>query len=327
MSSDPPRHRVAFVDCGTNTFALHVARLEGNEWKTVFKQRRLVRLGHDSFRTGRISPERMRRGVDALKSFRETALNYGVTHLRAVGCSALRDASNRDVFVGLAQDVGWPLEIIDGDREAMWIHLGVADTVDAAALGQKEAWTLDIGGGSVECILWNARQVHGHFSLDLGVARLNDWIKPSDPMTPKDVQSLRQIVDQAMAPVLASMASRPPEWLVGTSGAFDTLAFLENPAAGQQNPRKADALPLSTLVSRCQAFALSTKTDLSSNPQIHPDRIPYMALACALIDRMLELVPSIKEVRRSRHTLAEGVLTESARSHAASGLSPSWRRI
>ena len=112
------RHRLAVVDCGTNTFTLHVARLELGVWKPVFRQRRFVRLGHDSFRTGRLSPLRMRRGLDVLASFRETALNFGVTHGRAIGCSALRDAANGAEFVAGAGERGWAIAIIDGDREA-----------------------------------------------------------------------------------------------------------------------------------------------------------------------------------------------------------------
>ena len=88
---DDRRHRLAVVDCGTNTFTLHIARFDAGGWKSVFRQRRFVRLGHDSFRTGRLSPLRMRRGLDVLSSFRETALNFGVTHVRAIGVQS-RDA-------------------------------------------------------------------------------------------------------------------------------------------------------------------------------------------------------------------------------------------
>ena len=136
------RHRLAIVDCGTNTFTMHVARFEGREWKSLFRQRRFVRLGHDSFRTGRISPDRFRRGLDVLSSFRETARNYGVTHVRAIGCSALRDASNGPDFVKAARQLGWDVNVIAGDQEAHWIQLGVADTVPP--VGMRAAWASNV---------------------------------------------------------------------------------------------------------------------------------------------------------------------------------------
>ena len=116
----------------------------------------------------------MRRGLDVLASFRETALNFGVTHVRAIGCSAFRDAANGAEFVAGAGEEGWAIEVIDGDREADWIQRGVADTVGPDVLGEDTALTLDIGGGSVETVLWDRQAIHGRFSLDLGVARLTD---------------------------------------------------------------------------------------------------------------------------------------------------------
>lgn len=318
------RYRVAIADCGTNTFTLHVARITPEGWTTVFQQRRLVQLGADSFRTGRLSPARMRRGLDVLTSFREAALNLGVTHFRAVGCSALRDAANASEFLRRAAERGWNIDVIEGEQEAHWIHLGVADTVPASALGGRTALTLDIGGGSVECVVWDRNQVHGRYSLDIGVARLTDWIKPADPLNVSDVSSLKRIVDAALDPVQAELGTVTPSLLVGTSGAFNALASVEDPAAAWGNPRVADLLPLSTLKSRCQALAKLSKEELHSTPGIHPDRVPYMAIACALIGHVLDRFPTLEEVRRSRHTVAEGLLVEAA-SGISSGLSAEWR--
>lgn len=321
--ADELRHRVAIADCGTNTFTLHVARITAEGWTTVFQQRRFVRLGADSFRTGRLAPDRMRRGWDALTSFREAALNLGATHFRAIGCSALRDASNARDFLQKAAEIGWHVEVIDGQREAHWIHQGVADTVSESVLGDRTALTLDIGGGSVECVVWNREGVYDRHSLDIGVARLTDWIKPSDPLTAKDLTSLHRVVDAALVPLLNGLPASAPSLLIGTSGAFNTLAVLEDAKAQWHNPREADTLPLETLRSRCMALSRLSKEALRATPGVHPDRVPYMAIACALIHHLLEWFPSLVEVRRSRHTVAEGILVETARG-IADGLGPGW---
>lgn len=321
---DDRRHRLAVVDCGTNTFTLHIARFDAGGWKSVFRQRRFVRLGHDSFRTGRLSPLRMRRGLDVLSSFRETALNFGVTHVRAIGCSALRDAANGAEFVRRASEQGWAIEVIDGGQEAEWIQRGVADTVPQDVLGTDAALTLDIGGGSVEAVLWDGKAVHGRFSLDLGVARLTDWIKPSDPLKPKDLDSLARIADQAIAPLVEACSGHPPRLLVGTSGAFNSLAAMETAAANWRPREVADGLPYSTLRSRCRALMSTSKEELSGIPGLHPDRIPYMSIACALIEHLLDRLPSVQTVLRSRHTLAEGLLSETAAALPQLPLQAEW---
>ena len=321
---DDRRHRLAVVDCGTNTFTLHIARFDTGGWKSVFRQRRFVRLGHDSFRTGRLSPLRMRRGLDVLSSFRETALNFGVTHVRAIGCSALRDAANGAEFVRRAGERGWAIEVIDGAQEAEWIQRGVADTVPQDVLGSDAALTLDIGGGSVEAVLWDGQAVHGRFSLDLGVARLTDWIKPSDPLKPRDLDSLARIADQAIAPLVEACSGHPPRLLVGTSGAFNSLAAMEAAAANWRPREVADGLPYSTLRSRCRALMSTSKEALAGIPGLHPDRIPYMSIACALIDHLLDRLPSVETVLRSRHTLAEGLLSETAAAFQQGPLQAEW---
>ena len=187
----------------------------------------------------------------------------------------------------------------------------------------KTVFTLDDGTGCVECVVWNRDRVLGRHSLDIGVARLTDWIKPSDPLTAKDLTSLHRVVDAALAPVLNRLPEAAPSLLVGTSGAFNTLAALEDAGAQWHNPREADVLPLETLRSRCMALSRLSKEALRSTPGVHPDRVPYMAIACALIHHLLERFPSIEEVRRSRHTVAEGILVETARG-MEDGLGPEW---
>ena len=65
--------------------------------------------------------------------------------------------------------------------------------------------TVDIGGGSVELIHWTPEQVLGAWSLDLGVARLTDWIKPSDPLNAQDVESIHKISAAAVDPVVQAL--------------------------------------------------------------------------------------------------------------------------
>lgn len=311
MESEPCT-RLGVVDCGTNTFTLHIADARDGAWETVFRQHRFVRLGLDSFRSGRLSPQRVRRGLDVLEAFADTAKNYSVDRVRAFGCSALRDASNGPQFVAAAAHRGWHIEVVDGQAEAEWIHLGVKDTLSPAAQGPNAALTVDIGGGSVELIHWTQEQILGRWSLDLGVARLTDWIKPKDPLSQQDISSMRRIMDGAIAPVLESVSVHPPHILVGTSGAFNTLMTLEDPSAPWKNPRTADAFDTEVLKARCLALAVASKADLHKVEGMHPDRIPYMSVACVLIDHLLKSFSSIAEVYRSRHTLAEGALVHAA---------------
>ena len=326
MNADSPL-RLGVVDCGTNTFTLHIADCdERGQWHSVFRQRRFVRLGHDSFRSGRISPQRFRRGLDVLSSFRETAGNFDVDHYRAFGCSAIRDASNGAEFTTAAKRIGWEIEVLDGPSEAQWIHLGVADSMRGCDMGEKPLLTVDIGGGSVELIHWTRQEMLGRWSLDLGVARLTDWIKPADPLRRSDVDSIQRVSDAAWAPVIESVSSRPPGIMVGTSGAFNTLMTLQDHHAHWNNSRLADEFDREQLIARCGALALKPMDEIRRIEGMHPDRVQYMAVACTLIEYLLTSFPSVERVFRSRHTLAEGVICDAAEKCAQSTVLPAgWK--
>ena len=328
MEPESP-HRLGVVDCGTNTFTLHIADCDGHGgWNTAFRQKRFVRLGLDSFRSGRLSPQRIRRGLDVLSSFRETARNFNVDGVRVFGCSALRDAANGGAFVEAAKEIGWEIDVIDGSTEAHWIHLGVADSMGAAGPLPDALLTVDIGGGSVEFIHWTPNEVLGRWSLELGVARLTDWIKPSDPMMRADFDSIARIADAAMAPMMPALQERPPTWMVGTSGAFNTLMVMQDPGAAWGDPRRADEFDRAELLGRCAALSHLSKVELHGVEGMHPDRVPYMAVACALIDHILARVSSVERVFRSRHTLAEGVLVEGARACSNDeGIPTGWQAV
>lgn len=312
MEDNPLGRRLAVVDCGTNTFTLHVADAVNGDWHSVFRQRRFVRLGRDSFRSGRLSPQRFRRGIDVLKSFRDTAANFNVDHVAAFGCSALRDAHNGPEFVEVAGTIGWDIRILDGPTEAHLIHMGVSDSVRERTVLPPSLMTVDIGGGSVELIHWSPEGVMGKWSLDMGVARLTDWIKPSDPLKPADVASVHRVMDAALGPVLESVRVAPPQWMVGTSGAFNSLMDMQDARARWRDSRTADEFDRTALRARCAALSRVSQEDLAHMEDIHPDRIPYMAMACVVIDHLLNSFPSVERVFRSRNTLAEGVLVEAA---------------
>ena len=92
--------RVAAVDCGTNTVKLLVADLDpatGSQ-ETLVREMRIVRLGQDVDRTGRLADEALARLFAAVEEYAAIVAAHDVDALRFVATSAVRDAGNVDVF-------------------------------------------------------------------------------------------------------------------------------------------------------------------------------------------------------------------------------------
>ena len=128
-----------------------------------------------------ILPDRMARGLDALMSMRENLRNYRVEEVHVVATSAMRDAKNGADFCAQAKELaGLDIQVISGPHEARLIQEGV--TLNFTPPEGTTCLTMDIGGGSVEFIVWNAEGIQWAQSFDAGVARLAMLMQMPDPM-------------------------------------------------------------------------------------------------------------------------------------------------
>jgi len=164
--------RIACIDIGTNTVLLTVAQLEENgQFKPIFEQSRLCRLGEGVDRARALSPAAMERTLATLSEYRTLADDAGVVRLGVTGTSALRDARGAEDFLRAARSVlRTEVEVVSGLREAELTYRGAG--VGLAASPHEVRFVFDVGGGSTELVLGlGERDVTTAVSLDLGSVR------------------------------------------------------------------------------------------------------------------------------------------------------------
>ena len=220
--------RVAAVDCGTNTVKLLVADLdpETGGQETLVRELRIVRLGQDVDRTGRLADEALARLFAACEEYAAVVEAHDVAALRFVATSAAREAENSQAFVdGVRQRLGVRPEVVSGDEEAALTFDGATRTLPVS---EPPVAVLDIGGGSTELIVGDG---HGHVraarSLDVGSVRLTERLMPSDPPTRAEIDAAVSAVDEALdtLPSYGVVLGDAPT-LVGVAGTVTTLAVL-----------------------------------------------------------------------------------------------------
>src|SRR5829696_3276624 len=151
VSPDPfASGTLAALDMGTNSFHLVVARIRGNGYEIVTREKQTIRLGHGGGDMKELSPDAMDRGIDALRRMKRIADSHGAA-VRAVATSAVREALNRNVFIRRAwKESRVRVDIISGLEEARLIHLGVLQAIPAY---DRRLILVDIGGGSTEVLV------------------------------------------------------------------------------------------------------------------------------------------------------------------------------
>jgi exopolyphosphatase / guanosine-5'-triphosphate,3'-diphosphate pyrophosphatase len=214
-------HPVAAIDLGTNTARLLIATT--TPYRQLLLKRTITRLGGGFSRESGLSSEAMERSLAALSDFAAEIARHGVTRVRAVATSAVRDAVNGKVFCQRVQKkTGIKLEIIDGTEEAVLTLVGVESIVDEST---GDLVVFDIGGGSTEYTL--ARDAAPLFtrSLPLGVVRLTEGKAGAAEMEDKICRELTLLQGELEKEGLASRFAAAT--LVGTAGTATTLAAIQ----------------------------------------------------------------------------------------------------
>ena len=165
----------AIIDLGTNTFQLLVAT-RGNisePMQIICQLQRPVQLGLGAMETGLLQENAMERALMALTEFRAVALANGCqnTQIHAIGTSILRRASNTPQFVAeVHHRLGIKIQVISGIEEADLIYHGIYHSLPQP--WGSTSLVMDIGGGSVEFILFKGSNILYKVSLELGGLRL-----------------------------------------------------------------------------------------------------------------------------------------------------------
>lgn len=173
--------KYAAIDIGSNAIRLLIVTVierEGSE--TQFKKtsfiRVPIRLGADVFLSERISEENYLRMVDAMNAYRLIMKTHNVTHYRACGTSAMREANNGvEIVRKIEKETGINIHIIDGQDEAAII----ASTDLHELIDNDRAFLyVDVGGGSTEFTIFAKGKIVTSKSFSLGTVRiLNDMVR------------------------------------------------------------------------------------------------------------------------------------------------------
>lgn len=225
---------LAALDLGTNSFHLVVARVVGDGFEVVAREKETVRLGHGGGDMRELAPDAVERGIAALRRMGRTAQIHGAS-VRAVATSAVREAENAQVFIDRARDeAGIDVEVVSGVEEARLIHLGVLHAVPAF---DTRLVLVDIGGGSTEVLVGERGETLAARSFKLGAVRLTDRFFPDGTIAKEAVEHVRSHIRSVLAGFDREVAQHGFDLAVASSGTAETVAAMVNAARGAPPPR------------------------------------------------------------------------------------------
>jgi exopolyphosphatase/guanosine-5'-triphosphate,3'-diphosphate pyrophosphatase len=167
--------KLAGIDIGSNAIRLLIVNVitNNNEDSPSFKKSAIVRvpirLGADTFISGKISEENAARMQKAMQAFKLLMDIHGVKKYKACATSAMREASNgKEVANEIFQKTTIPIEIIDGKKEAEIIF---STDLTSIINANKSYLYVDVGGGSTEITVFSNGKIINSKSFKIGTVR------------------------------------------------------------------------------------------------------------------------------------------------------------
>ena len=302
--------RLAVIDMGTNTFNLLIVEVQNNNhYKILFKDKAGVKLGKGGINNKIITPEAFERGISAIEKHLNTIQSFQVNKTVATATSGVRSTKNGKEFVdALESKFGINIQIITGNEEAELIYRGVKQAVK---FNNKNVLILDIGGGSNEFIIANSEGLIWKHSFKLGIARLLDMFKPSDPIALDEIKNVESFIDANLDDLYKAAQQYNPQKLIGCSGTFDSFRemILAKNGGIPDEIKKTNSYPINIKDYEQLHIDLikSTLEERKKMEGLEPVRIEMIVLASIFVNFIIRKL-NIKSLAQSAFAIKEGMI-------------------
>lgn len=273
---------LAAIDIGSNAIRMVIAEDSETGLRLLKKYRFPIRLGADVFNTGKISAKNLKLSARTFKKFKELTKKYKVQDIRAVGTSALREASNGKAFVELVRrKASIQIEIIDGVEEARIIHQAVRREIN---LENRHALLIDVGGGSVELTYTENGMMTSTQSFPFGTVRTLEMMKKRR----LNESQLQLVIGEFLEPLMHFIHSQAPgkplDFAIGTGGNLETLGKLKPVMLQQPNRTFLTFDELGLIIQRLQKISIRDRIE---KLKMRPDRADVILPAAVVIHTVL----------------------------------------
>jgi exopolyphosphatase/guanosine-5'-triphosphate,3'-diphosphate pyrophosphatase len=205
--------KFAAIDIGSNAARLQISSVLDNEGMISFKRveyvRFALRLGHDVFTDGSISPESEVRIFKLMHAYKLLMDLHEVQDYSICATSAMREASNSsEIITRLHKILDMKIHLIDGMREAELIN----DVIVKSLNPKKNYLHIDVGGGSTELNFYRNQEKFATKSFKIGSVRLLEGKEKAG-----DWEKMQNWISQQKS------AIKGPVYAVGTGGNISKL--------------------------------------------------------------------------------------------------------
>ena len=216
--------KVSVIDLGYNSLKLVNYDVKRDHSFAAYGQESaLPRLGEDLDKTGLLGDQSIKRTIKALKLFRDIVKSQQVNHILPIATSAVREAGNKELFLKQAVvETGLGFKVLSEREEAVYSYSGAR-----AAINVEAGIFFDLGGGSLEIVLFENSSIKKILSLPLGGLRLTDLYSGGNGGFSRKMYSRMRKRILGLLPATEDVRADKKLDLVGVGGTVRAMARYE----------------------------------------------------------------------------------------------------
>ena len=294
---------------GTNSTRLLVADVVDGRVRELDRRSTVTRLGRGVDTSGQLSLEAIEDVCAAVAGYISIYEELRAEQVIAIATSAVRDASNSQMFLAeLRERFALDARILGGAEEARLTYLGAC----AEREPRDKTLVIDIGGGSTELVVGDGERVGFYASLQAGTVRHTERHLSHDPPEPAELEELAKDVTALIDEALEDSALAQASGGIGVAGTPTSLAAIEQ----ELEPYDPDLvhgyrLKLESIQRMCSELAAMPLADRLQVTGLHKGRAPTIVAGVVILICVMRAF-GLNEIEVSEHDILWGAALEAA---------------
>ena len=298
--------KISVIDLGYNSLKLVNYDVRRDKSFVAYGQQSvLAKVGEGLDQTGFLGDKPIKRTIKALKQFRAIVDLEQSDQVLPVATSAVREAGNREEFLRQAyQEAGFRFKVLSEKEEAVYAFEGAKSATSVHA-----GLFFDLGGGSLEMVIYSEPTIRKILSVPLGGLRLTDlYANPDGSYTKKNYARMRKRILELLPEKKHLPASKNLD-LVGVGGSVRALARYDQMRRKYPlNKLHNYSMKKNAVESVHRALRRMSIRTLKKNPAIGQERSQSIIAGSLAVHLLMKKI-GFRKLIVSTHGLRDGVLS------------------
>lgn len=284
------------IDIGSNTVRLNVYRVEDDLVKVMFSKKET--LGLVSYvKKGKLTDKGIKKLIKTLKEMKYVLNQLQIREYHFFSTASLRNIKNSDEVLEIIEELDIEVDLLSGEEEGELSFYGSYST-----LKRDDGILIDLGGGSVELVLFQGKKTTEKRSIPVGSLKVfNEYISCMVPTEEESVLIKKRLHDEL---VKTGLDGEIP-FMCGVGGALRAIKKLMIDLGLEKN--NGDLMDVKLLKRLEEELKHNDRETFNKILHVKPSRINTLVPALLITDAVTSYF-GCEELQISRYSIREGYL-------------------